>query len=87
MISGTGRPQENRISRFLNINNKIAFYPNRNFFSQMFIALNVGSDGKIKILMIYLGTLKIIKTVFFNTGHFSTTELDIFCKRFTVIAY
>ena len=32
MISGTGRPQENRIFRFLNIHNKIAFYPNRKFF-------------------------------------------------------
>ena len=32
MISGTGRPQENRIFRFLDIHNKIAFYPNRKFF-------------------------------------------------------
>ena len=32
MISGTGRPQENRVFRFLNIHNKIAFYPNRKFF-------------------------------------------------------
>ena len=32
MISGTGRPQENRIFRFLNIHNKMAFYPNRKNF-------------------------------------------------------
>ena len=38
VISGTGRPQENRIFRFLNIHNKIAFYPNRKIFSYMFIA-------------------------------------------------
>ena len=37
-----------RIFRFLNIHNKIAFYPNQNFFSQMFTAWNVGSDWKIK---------------------------------------
>ena len=48
VISGTGRQQEKRIFRFLNIHNKIAFYPNRKIFSQMFIAWNVGSDGKIK---------------------------------------
>ena len=53
VISGTGRPQENRIFRFLNIHNKIAFYPNRKMFSQMFIVWNIGSDGKIKILMIW----------------------------------
>ena len=53
VISGTGRPQENRIFRLLNIHNihnKIAFYSNRKIFSQMFIAWNVGSDGKIKII-------------------------------------
>ena len=38
VISGTGRPQENRIFRFLNIHNKIVFHPNRKIFSQMFIA-------------------------------------------------
>ena len=32
MISSTGWPQENRIFRFLNIHNKIAFNPNRKFF-------------------------------------------------------
>ena len=53
VISGTGRPQENRIFGVLNIHNKIAFYPNRKFFSQMFIAWNVGSDEEIKILMIW----------------------------------
>ena len=53
VISRTGRPQENRIFRFLNIHNKIVFHPNRKFFSQMFIAWNVGSHGKITILMIW----------------------------------
>ena len=37
-ISGTGRQQENRIFRFLKIHKRIAFYPNRKFFSQTFIA-------------------------------------------------
>ena len=53
VISGMGRPQENRIFRFLNIHKRIALYPKRKIFSQMFIAWNRGSDGKIKILMIW----------------------------------
>ena len=50
VISGTGRPQLNKIFRFLKLNKKIAFYPNRKIFSPKLIAWNVGSDGKIKIL-------------------------------------
>ena len=46
VISGSGRPQENRIFRFLHIHKKFAFYPNRKIFSQKFIAWNIGSDGK-----------------------------------------
>ena len=46
VISGTGRPQENRILRSSKTHKKIAFYPNRKFFSSRFIARNVGSDGK-----------------------------------------
>ena len=53
VISSMGRLQENRIFRFLNINRKIAFYPNRKMFLQKFIAWNIGSDNKIKILMIW----------------------------------
>ena len=34
VISGTGRPQENRIFRFLSIYNKITFYPNRKKISR-----------------------------------------------------
>ena len=40
--------KENRILRFLNIHNKIAFYPNQKIFSQMFIAWNVGSGWENK---------------------------------------
>ena len=43
-----GRAQENRIFRFLNIHSKMAFYLDGKICSQMFIAWNVGSDGKIK---------------------------------------
>jgi len=53
VISGTGRPQESRIFRSLKTHKKIAFYPNRKIFSPRFIAWNVGSDEKIKILTIW----------------------------------
>ena len=53
VISGTGQPHENRIFRFLNIHKNIVFYLNWKKFSQKFIAWNIESDGKIKILMIW----------------------------------
>ena len=37
VISGGGRPLENRILNFVKIRKKIAFYPNRNIFSRKFI--------------------------------------------------
>ena len=53
VISDTGRPHENRIFRFLKIYKKIALYQNRKFFSQKLIARNIGSDRKIKVLMLW----------------------------------
>ena len=38
VISGTGRPQEIRIFRSLEIHKKIAFYPNRKIFLLRFVA-------------------------------------------------
>ena len=43
-----GGPQKNRI--FIK---KITFYPNQKIFLQNFIAWMIGSDGKIKMLMIW----------------------------------
>jgi len=37
VISGRGRPQENRILNFVKIHKKIAFHPNRKIFSQKLI--------------------------------------------------
>ena len=48
VISGRGRPQENRILNFVKIREKIAFYPNRNFFSQKLIRWNVELDERKK---------------------------------------
>ena len=53
VISGTGRPQENRIFRFLNIHEKSLFIQIENFFSPKFIGWNIGSDEKVKILTIW----------------------------------
>ena len=57
MISGRGRPQENRILRFLKIRTKIAFYPNRKFFSQKLIGWNVELDEEKKNFDV-MGTLR-----------------------------
>ena len=57
VISSRGRPQENRILNFVKIRKKkIAFYPNRKFFSQKFIRWNVELDERKKHFDI-MGTL------------------------------
>ena len=50
MISGTGRPQENRIFRFLKIHlKKSLFIQIEKKFSPKFIAWNLGLDGETKV--------------------------------------
>jgi len=46
VISGRGRPQENRILNFVKIRKKIAFYLNQKFFSQKFIRWNAELDER-----------------------------------------
>ena len=53
VISSTGRLQEKGIFRFLKNHEKIAFYPNWKMFLQKFIAWNIGSDRKLKILTLW----------------------------------
>ena len=57
VISGKGRPQENRNLKFLKIHKKFAFYPNRKISSKKFIGLNVELVEKIKKINV-MGTLK-----------------------------
>ena len=56
VISSKGRPQENRNLKFLKIQKKIAFYPNRKIYSKKFIGLNEELVEKIKKIDV-MGTL------------------------------
>ena len=72
VISGRGLPQENRVFRFSHIQTKIAFHPNRKFFSQTFIAWNIGSDKKKNGLCAKQLALAVPSILAFKSCYFCT---------------
>ena len=83
VISGRGRPQENRILNFVKIRQKIAFYPNRKIFSPKFIWWNVELDER-KTFFDIMGTLnQPITTLVTIIIHFDRSQFQSDIEQFT----